>query len=143
MNLHWNLHWTQSDKYLRLMVASAVAIDSVLTTLVIGQQHDHSTAHEQVNLPIASSVPTPSIPAPASAAPQLAPPPLVATSPTPPLVASAPQLITPPQQASTHHKPRKLKTLPPRQVNPVPAPLPITPARSDTAIKPGAPPELS
>jgi len=149
MNSHWNLHWAQSNKYLLVIVVSAVAIDSVLTTLVIGQLDDHNTANERINLPIASPVPAPSIPAPVSAAPQLAPAPQVPTSLTPPLVVSAPQIITPPQQAPAHHTPRKPKTLPPRQANPVPAPPPApappptNPAGSDTAVKPGAPPELS
>lgn len=149
MTLPWNLHWAQSDKYLLVIVTSAVVIDSVLTILVIGQQHDHSTTNRQANLPVISPALVPSVPAPASAAPQWAPAPQVTTSPTPSLVTSAPQVLTAHQQAPAHHKSRTPQTLPAPRVNPMPArpPLPAPPptkiAKSDTAVKPGAPPEMS
>ena len=56
-----NFHWAQSNKYLLIIVASAVAIDGALTTLVIHQRHDDGTAHGQVSLP-AAPIPVPSIP---------------------------------------------------------------------------------
>ena len=134
-----NLHWAQSNKYLLVIVASAVAIDGVLTTLVIDQRHDHSAANGQVSLPAAPPIPVPSIPALAPAAPQLAIP-LI-----PPSVASTPQIIAPPQQALAPHKP---KTPFHRRINPTPAPAPApapppTLPRPDTPVKPGTPPELS
>lgn len=135
-----------SNRYLLVIVASAVAINSVLATLIIHQQHDYSTQTGQVSPSIAPPVLAPSIPAPVSAPPQLAPGSQVAIPLARPLVASTPPSITPPQQPPATHTPRKLLH---RRVNPVPAsppvpaPPPPTPARSDTAAKPGAPPELS
>jgi hypothetical protein len=139
-----NFHWMQSKRYLLVVAAGVVALDGVLTTLVVEQQHDHSTIIGPASMPTA--VPAPLSRVPASAPPQLTPAPQIAT---PALVTSAPPIITPPRPAPAAHKLLKPKTVPHRRVDPPPAPLsvptspPTTPARSAPAVKPGTPPELS
>ena len=141
-----NFHWMQSKKYLPVVAASAVALDGVLTTLVVHEQHGQNTITGPASVPTTVPVPVPRVAAPASAPPQLYPAPQIAT---PALVTSPPPILTPPQPASAAHKRLKSKTVPHRRVDPlsgslaVPAPAPTSPARSAPAVKPGAPPELS
>ena len=139
-----NFHWAQANKFLLVVVASAVAIDGVLTTLVVHQQHNHSTVNGQIGPETAAPVPPGArVRAPASRVPQLVPAPQAATTAlTPASVASAPGIITPPHWANT-------KTLSHRRVGPRPAspPPPQTnqgsSTRSDNPVKLGAPPEIS
>ena len=139
-----NFHWTQSKKYLLVVAASAVALDGVLTTLVVRQQHDQNTITGLASVPTAVPAPVPRVPA--SAPPQPTPALRIAT---PALATSAPPILTPPQPAPAAHKLLKSKTVPHRRVDPPPAPLPVpappptTPVRSAPAVKPGMPPELS
>jgi hypothetical protein len=139
-----NFHWMQSKKYLLVVAAGAVALDGVLTTLVVEQQHDQNTITGLASVPTAVPVPVPRVPA--SAPPQLTPAPQIAP---PALVTSVPSLIPPPQPTPAAHKRLKSKTVPHRRVDPLPAPLsvlappPTTPARSVPVVKPGTPPELS
>jgi|SRR5581483_1885780 hypothetical protein len=135
-----NFRWAQTNKILLVMLASAVTIDGVLTTLVVHQQHHQNT----INGPTRHAT---TAPTPAFAAPQLTLTPQVVTA-APPAAALAPPIIIPPQRAPAPHKP---KTWAHRQVNPAPASPPIPPppptnppdpAKSDTPVKPGTPPEL-
>jgi hypothetical protein len=150
-------YWARSNNLLLVLLAIAVALVGVLTTLVIHQKDDQSAVDGQVRVGIVSTVPAASVPAgaeivahsnavghpdlattsdaadaPAGPASQLAP-----SSPVPQvapaLIAPAPR-IAPPQLAPSSRKPLKLSTSPHRRVNPVPAPLPpaavqpVTPA---------------
>jgi hypothetical protein len=138
-----NFQWAQSNKLLLVVVASAVAIDGVLTALVLHQQHNHSTITGQVTRPPAA----PGTPAARSSSTRRSTATdsrtTGATTPltSAPLV-STPRIITPPQHP-------KAKISPHRQVHPMPAspPPPQTnpakPGSSDTLVKPGAPPEIS
>jgi hypothetical protein len=142
--LKMNFHWMQSTKYLLVVATGAVALDGVLTTLVVEQQHHQNTITGLASVPPAVPVPVSRVPV--SAPPQLTPAPQIAP---PTLVTSMPSIIPPPQPAPAAHKRLKSKTVPPRRVDPLPAPLPVlaplpaTPARSAPAVKPGTPPELS
>ena len=131
-----------SNKFLLAMVATAVAIDAALTTLVLHQQHNQSTINGPVSRPPATPVPAAPSPASAAAVPPLTPAPQATTPLAPALVVWAPRIITPPQRATT-------KILPRWRIHPIPAspPPPQTnptnSASSHTPVKPGAPPEIS
>jgi hypothetical protein len=164
-----NLYWAQSNKFMLVITGSAATLVGVLTILVIEQQHDQRTT---VTVPAASvrtnadTMASPNVVPPldpattpdpanglvglASHPPQLAAASQVATVPlTPALVAPAPQSITQPQPAPTARKLLNTRMLPHRRAVPVPASPPappapqINPVRPATAVKPGAPPEIS
>jgi hypothetical protein len=46
-----NFHWTQSKKYLLVIVASAAVLDGALTTLVVDQQHHPNTLTGPASMP--------------------------------------------------------------------------------------------
>lgn len=148
-----NFRWAQTNKILLVVLASTVTIDGVLTTLVIHQQHHQNTINGPARLGTVAPTPAATGPAPASATPQQTLTPQVVTAaPAPAPAALASQIITPPQRAPAPHKPLTPKTAAHRQVNPRPAPPPALPppqtnppdpARTNTPLKPGAPPELS
>ncbi|SRR5579884_1222672 len=118
-----NCHRPQSTKLMLVILASAVAINGVLTTLIIKQQHRQSTVTGQASL----ATPAARIPAPANPAPQPASAPQVAaTTPlTPAQVASPPRVATPPRPAKAPRKVVKPKTLPHRRVDPAPGRIPF------------------
>ena len=116
-----NFHWPQSTKFLLVILASALAIDGVLTTLVINQQHHQSPVTGQASL----TTPAARVPAPASPAPPPASAPQVATPLTPPQVASPPRVTSIRQPVPAPHKLVKPKPLPHRRVDPVPVGLPF------------------
>ncbi len=160
-----DFYWARSNNFLLVLLAIAVALVGVLTTLVIHQQDDQSAVDGQVRFGTVSTVPAASVPAgaeivahsnarghpdlatvsdaanaPVGPASQLAPgSPVPQVAPA--LVAPAPR-ITPPQLAPSPLKPLKLSTSPHRRVSPVPAPLPpaavqpVTPAPQNV---PGTP----
>jgi len=69
-----NFHWMYANKFLLIVVASTVALDGVLTTLVIHQQHNQSTINGQVTPRTAAPVPPAArVPALASPLPQWTP----------------------------------------------------------------------
>jgi hypothetical protein len=148
-----NFHWARSNEFLLVLLAIAVTIVGVLTTLVMYQQHDQSMVDGQVHLRTAPAVSPASVPAggdmmaipnaatlpnpattpdpantPVGSASQPAPaspaPQVVTTPVTPALGAPALGSITSPQSAPSPLAPRKPKTLPHRRVNSVPAPPP-------------------
>ncbi len=46
MNFHWtNFHWMRSNEFPLVLLAIAVAIVGILTTLVMQQQHNQSTVN--------------------------------------------------------------------------------------------------
>jgi hypothetical protein len=147
-----NFHWARSNKPLLIILVIAVAIVSVLTTLVMYQQHDQSMVDGQVPLRTAPTVSAPGVPVadmmaipnaaalstpattpdpanapvgPASPPAPGSPAPQVATAPiTPALGVPAAGSSTSPPSAPSSRAPRKPKKLPHRRVNSVPAPPP-------------------
>jgi hypothetical protein len=138
-----------NNKSMLIALTCTVAIDAVLTTLVICQRHDQNAVIDEASIraavpmsgarlpagadivatPNATTHPDPAAtPYPAdalvgSAFP--APGPSTPQAPTtPPLVAAAPQIITPPQQTPAAQKSFKPKIVTRRRVNPLPAPPP-------------------
>lgn len=58
-----NFQWVRSNKFLMVVLAIAVALVGVLTTLVLHQQHDQSTVDGQVHLGSTPALPAGSVPA--------------------------------------------------------------------------------
>jgi hypothetical protein len=148
-----NFYWARSNNFLSVLLATAVAIVGVLTTLVMHQQHSQSTVNGQVRLRTVPTAPSASVPAgakilappnavthldPAPASdPALArvgpaaPPAPASAAPqaAPAVVAPAPRIITPPQMAPSSQKLLTVKTVPHRRVHPVAAPHPSAAVR--------------
>jgi len=106
-----NFHWAQSNKYLLIIVASAVALDGVLTTLVIHQRHDHSTAHGQVSLPAAPPGTRPKHPRTRPSG----------TTAGPRAAASHPPHPTPGRFSTSDHHPTPTGAYPPQTTNTAPS----------------------
>ena len=163
-----NLYWARSNNFLLVLLAIAVAIVGVLTTLVIHQEHDQSTVNGQFRLRTVPTAPAVSVPAGAEIVappntvtrldPAPAPDPALArvgpaappapASAAPAVVARAPRIITPPQMGPSSQKPIKVKTVPHRRVHPVAAPhpsaaaqpvLPVPQNGPAAPVKPGSP----
>ena len=153
-----NFHWARTNRFLLVLLAIAVAILGVLTTLVMQQQHDQSTVDGQIHLRTAPTGLAASVPAGAD---------IMATAKAAtPANAVVPPPITPargrtgapdqhaPELAPSPQTPLERITVPHRRVHPVPAPPPAaaahpvapapptdpaTPTRSATPAKPGSP----
>lgn len=147
----------RSNEFPLVLLAIAVAIVGILTTLVMQQQHNQSTVNGQVRLGTAPTVPAASFPAGADirANPNAVTHPDPATTPDPanapvgpasqPAPASPALQVAPPPSPQ---KPLKPKTMSHRRVDPVPVPHPSAavpqadpepPARSSTSVKRGSP----
>jgi hypothetical protein len=149
-----------ANKLLLVVLTSAVAIDGVLTTLVIHQHRDQHTLSEQVSLrttPPASATmsnaaahPDPATPAKPPNLPDGAAFPAPGSAGSVTLqqasIPAGPAVVAPaaptPRKSPTspHQRITPRPAAPPAAAPPLSAPLPITPATPAKPTKPGAPP---
>lgn len=162
-----DFHWMYPNKSLLVALASAVALDGVLTILVLHQPHDHSTVTGQLTVGTAPLIPAASVSAGGGmvATPNAASRPDPATTPNPPnasigsaapapgsatpqptttplsqaLVVSAPQAVMPAQQAQTPRKPLQPKIVRHRRIDPAPVPPPVPAAPQSNPATPATP----
>lgn len=136
-----NFYWARSNKFLLALLAVAVVVVGVLTSLVMRQQHDLSTVGGQVRLGTAPTAPGASVPAGADIGanpdalnhPGAATPPNPANAPVDP--APAPAAVAPAPAAPAPAAPAP-DPAPAGQAPAIPAPVAPAPGVASTHITP-------